>query len=38
MSITAAETPRLASGAERKVRQALIDQLEPGGLVIPGKP
>lgn len=37
MTITAAETPRLANGAERKVWQALIDQLEPGDLVIPGK-
>ena len=37
MTITAAEVPRLANGAERKVWQALIDQLEPGDLVIPGK-
>ena len=37
MTITVAETPRLANGAERKVWQALIDQLEPGDLVIPGK-
>ncbi|ORB28030.1 nuclease-related domain-containing DEAD/DEAH box helicase [Mycolicibacterium parafortuitum] len=37
MTVTAAETPRLANGAERKVWQALIDQLEPGDLVIPGK-
>ncbi|UXA18814.1 NERD domain-containing protein [Mycobacterium sp. SMC-4] len=37
MSITVAETPRLANGAERRVWQALIDQLEPGDLVIPGK-
>ncbi|UJL31007.1 NERD domain-containing protein [Mycolicibacterium vanbaalenii] len=37
MTITAAETPRLANGAERKVWQALIDQLEPGDLVIPSK-
>ncbi|MDW5614085.1 NERD domain-containing protein [Mycolicibacterium sp. D5.8-2] len=37
MTITAADTPRLANGAERKVWQALIDQLEPGDLVIPGK-
>lgn len=37
MTITVAETPRLANGAERRVWQALIDQLEPGDLVIPGK-
>lgn len=37
MTITAAETPRLANGAERKVWQSLIDGLEPGDLVIPGK-
>lgn len=37
MSITVAETPRLANGAERKVWRALIDQLEPGDLVVPGK-
>ncbi|MBX7452207.1 NERD domain-containing protein [Mycolicibacterium sp. 3033] len=37
MTITVSETPRLANGAERKVWQALIDQLEPGDLVIPGK-
>ncbi|MBX7435243.1 NERD domain-containing protein [Mycobacterium sp. Y57] len=37
MTITVAETPRLANGAERKVYQLLIDQLEPGDLVIPGK-
>ncbi|MGE2732505.1 NERD domain-containing protein [Mycolicibacterium vaccae] len=37
MTITVAETPRLANGAERRVWQALIDQVEPGDLVIPGK-
>ena len=37
MTITVAETPRLANGAERRVYQLLIDQLEPGDLVIPGK-
>ncbi len=37
MTITVSETPRLANGAERRVCQALIDQLEPGDLVIPGK-
>ncbi|TRW86189.1 nuclease [Mycolicibacterium sp. 018/SC-01/001] len=37
MTITVSETPRLANGAERKVWQALIDRLEPGDLVIPGK-
>ncbi len=29
MTITVTETPRLANGAERKVWQALVDQLEP---------
>ncbi|MDZ4265509.1 MAG: nuclease-related domain-containing protein, partial [Mycobacterium sp.] len=37
MTVTPSETPRLANGAERKVWQALTDQLEPGDLVIPGK-
>ncbi|MGE2736049.1 NERD domain-containing protein [Mycolicibacterium vaccae] len=37
MTITVDETPRLANGAERRVWQALIDQVEPGDLVIPGK-
>lgn len=37
MTITVSETPRLANGAERRVWQALIDQLEPSDLVIPGK-
>lgn len=37
VTITVTETPRLANGAERKVWQALLDQLEPGDLVIPGK-
>ncbi|KRE25626.1 hypothetical protein ASG82_19000 [Mycobacterium sp. Soil538] len=31
------ETPRLANGAEHRVWQALIDQLEPCDLIIPGK-
>ncbi|OKH76414.1 hypothetical protein EB72_01395 [Mycobacterium sp. SWH-M1] len=34
MTITVSETPQLANGAERKVWQALIDQLEPDDLVI----
>ncbi|MDY6999789.1 MAG: NERD domain-containing protein [Actinomycetota bacterium] len=37
MTITVTETPRLANGAERRVYQLLIDQLEPNDLVIPGK-
>ena len=37
MTITVSETRRLANGAERWVWQALIDQLEPGDLVVPGK-
>lgn len=37
MTITPAETPRLANGAERKVYQALIDQLQPNDRVIPGQ-
>ncbi|MGE2832670.1 NERD domain-containing protein [Mycobacterium sp. SMC-4] len=37
MTITVEEIPRLSNGAERRVWQALIDQLEPGDLVIPGK-
>ncbi len=37
MTIAPTETPRLANGAERKVWQALVDQLEPNDLVIPGK-
>ncbi|HEY9265886.1 MAG TPA: nuclease-related domain-containing protein, partial [Mycobacterium sp.] len=37
MTVTPSETPRLANGAERRVWQALTDQIEPGDLVIPGK-
>jgi len=37
MTITVADTPRLANGAERRVYQLLVDQLGPGDLVIPGK-
>ena len=37
MTITPTETPRLANGAERSVYQALVDQLEPNDLVIPGQ-
>ncbi len=37
MTITPDETPRLANGAERKVYQALIDQLQPNDRVIPGQ-
>ena len=37
MTITPSETPRLANGAERKVYQALIDQLQPNDRVIPGQ-
>ncbi|MGB0878253.1 MAG: NERD domain-containing protein [Mycobacterium sp.] len=32
-----AKAPRLANGAERKVWESLVDQREPGDLVIPGK-
>ncbi len=32
-----AKAPRLANGAERKVWEVLVDRLEPGDLVIPGK-
>src|SRR6478752_6634972 len=37
MTITPTETPRLANRAERRVYQALIEQLEPNDLVIPGQ-
>lgn len=37
MTITPSETPRLANGAERKVYQALLDQLQPNDRVIPGQ-
>ena len=37
MTITPTETPRLANRAERKVYQALLEQLQPNDLVIPGQ-
>lgn len=37
MTITPNETPRLASAAERKVYQVLLDQLQPNDRVIPGQ-
>jgi len=37
MTITPTETPRLANRAERRVYQALIEQLQPNDLVIPGQ-
>ncbi|BBY44158.1 nuclease-related domain-containing DEAD/DEAH box helicase [Mycolicibacterium celeriflavum] len=37
MTITPNETPRLANPAERKVYQALIEQLEPNDLLMPGQ-
>ena len=37
MTITPTETPRLANRAERKVYQALVEQLQPNDLVIPGQ-
>ncbi|EID14671.1 NERD domain-containing protein [Mycolicibacterium phlei] len=37
MSIAPNETPRIGNPAERKVYQALIDQLEPNDLVVPGQ-
>lgn len=37
MTITVTETPRLANGAERKVWQALVEQLEPNDLLVPGQ-
>ncbi|MDT5178907.1 MAG: hypothetical protein QOJ95_3105, partial [Mycobacterium sp.] len=37
MTITVTETPRLANAAERKVWQALVEQLEPNDLLVPGQ-
>jgi hypothetical protein len=37
VSTTPTETPRLANRAERRVYQALIEQLQPNDLVIPGQ-
>ncbi|MBY0287297.1 MAG: NERD domain-containing protein [Mycobacteriaceae bacterium] len=37
MTITPSETPRLASAAERKVYQVLLEQLQPNDRVIPGQ-
>ena len=37
MTITPDETPRLANAAERKVYQALLEQLQPNDRVIPGQ-
>ena len=37
MTITPDETPRLANGAESKVYQALLEQLQPNDRVIPGQ-
>ena len=37
VTITPDETPRLANGAERKVYQTLLDQLQPNDRVIPGQ-
>ena len=37
MTITVTETPRLANGAERKVWQALVEQLEPNDLLVAGQ-
>ncbi|MCV7421399.1 NERD domain-containing protein [Mycobacterium yunnanensis] len=37
MKVTVTETPRLANGAERKVWQALVEQLEPDDLLVPGQ-
>jgi hypothetical protein len=37
LTITRPDTPRLANGAERKVWQALTDQLQPNDLVIAGQ-
>jgi hypothetical protein len=37
VTITPTETPRLANRAERRVYQALIEQLQPNDLVIPGQ-
>jgi hypothetical protein len=37
MTITPTETPRLANRAERRVYQALLEQLQPDDIVIPGQ-
>ena len=37
MTISPEETPRLANDAERKVYQALVEQLQPNDRVIPGQ-
>jgi hypothetical protein len=37
LTITVTETPRLANAAERKVWQALVEQLEPNDLLVPGQ-
>lgn len=37
MSITHTDTPRLANRAERRVYQALVDQLQPNDLVVAGQ-
>ena len=37
MAIIPTETPRLANGAEKLVWQTLVDQLEPGDLLVPGQ-
>ena len=37
MTITTDEAPRLANAAERKVYQALLEQLQPNDRVIPGQ-
>src|SRR6185312_13072021 len=37
MTITPTEAPRLANRAERKVYHALVEQLQPNDLVIPGQ-
>ena len=37
MTVTATETMRLANRAERRVYEALVEQLQPSDLVIPGQ-
>ncbi len=37
MTITVTETPRLANAAERRVWQALVEQLEPNDLLVAGQ-
>src|SRR4029077_4539471 len=37
VAINVTEIPRLANGAEKLVWQTLVDQLEPGDLVVPGQ-